>query len=121
MRRGCVLTNDDKPFYIDALEIVGNQGQHTVNLFELLRGEMAPNDQAEGVNPRVSIRYSWDGATFSDYEDYFLGKQGEYEWNTTVWQCGLGKYFTLEISTTEKIPFCIQNLKVEYSPAGNYT
>lgn len=121
MRRGCVLTNDDKPFYIDSLEIVGNQGQHTVNLFELLRGEMAPNDQAEGVNPRVSIRYSWDGATFSDYEDYFLGKQGEYEWNTVVWQCGLGKYFTLEISTTEKIPFCIQNLKVEYSPAGNFT
>lgn len=110
MRRGGVLTNNDCPFYIDAAELIVNNGQHSFN------------DQYYNLelNPRVSIRYSWDGSLFSDFEDYYLGKIGQYDYSTTAWHLGMGKYFTLEISTTEPIPFSIQNLKVQFSPCSNF-
>lgn len=108
LRRGGVLTTDDRPFYIDSAELICNQGQHSFN-------DQYTNKE---LNPRVSIRYSWDGATFSDYEDYYLGKIGQYDYSTTAWHLGMGKYFTLEISTTEPIPFAIENLKISYSPTS---
>lgn len=110
MRRGGVLTSVDCPFYIDSAELIVNNGQHSFN------------DQYGDLelNPRVSIRYSWDGATFSDYEDYYLGKIGRYDYSTTIWHLGMGKYFTLEISTTEPVPFSIENLKVAFSPCSNF-
>lgn len=110
LRRGGVLTTDDRPFYIDSAELICNQGQHSFN-------DQYTNKE---LNPRVSIRYSWDGATFSDYEDYYLGKIGQYDYSTTAWHLGMGKYFTLEISTTEPIPFAIENLKISYSPCSNF-
>lgn len=110
MRRGGVLTSNDCPFYIDSAELIVNNGQHSFN------------DQYDNLelNPRVSIRYSWDGSTFSDYEDYYLGKIGRYDYSTTVWGLGMGKYFTLEISSTESVPLSIENLKVAYSPCSNF-
>ena len=108
LRRGGVLVSDDQPFYIDSAELICNQGQHSFN-------DSYTNLE---LNPRVSIRYSWDGSTWSDYEDYYLGKIGNYDYSTTIWHCGMGKYFTLEVSTTEKIPFCLENLKVSFSPTS---
>lgn len=110
MRRGGVLTSADCPFYIDSAELIVNNGQQSFdNHYDNLE-----------LNPRVSIRYSWDGSTFSDYEDYYMGKIGRYDWSTTVWHLGMGKYFTLEISTTEPIPFAIENLKIAFSPCSNF-
>lgn len=108
MRRGAVLTSNDQPFYIDSAEIVCNNGQLSFDNHY---------DNIE-MNPRISVRYSWDGSTFSDYEDYYMGKLGRYDYTTTIWQLGMGSYFTIEISTTEPIPFSIQNLKVAYSPTS---
>jgi len=110
IRRGGVLTSQDCPFYIDSAEIICNNGQHSFN------------DQYTNLelNPRISIRYSWDGSTWSDYEDYYLGKIGQYDYSTTAWHLGMGKYFTLEISTTEEIPFAIENLKIAFSPCSNF-
>lgn len=108
MRRGAVLTSNDRPFYIDSAEIICNNGQLSFDNHY---------DNIE-MNPRISIRYSWDGSTFSDYEDYYMGKLGRYDYSTTIWQLGMGSYFTVEISTTEAIPFSIQNLKVAYSPTS---
>lgn len=105
MRRGSVLTSNDQPFYIDSAEIICNNGQLSFDNHY---------DNIE-MNPRISIRYSWDGATFSDYEDYYMGKLGRYDYSTVIWQLGMGSYFTLEVSTTEPIPFAIENLKVAYS------
>lgn len=110
MRRGAVLTSDDCPFFIDSAELIVNNGQHSFD---------DHYDNLE-LNPRVSIRYSWDGATWSDYEDEYLGKIGRYDYSTTFWQLGMGSYFTIEISTTEKIPFAIENLKIAWSPASNF-
>ena len=112
MRRGSVLTSDDCPFYIDSAELIVNNGQSSF-------GDLQPEIDLE-VNPRVQIRYSWDGSTWSDYEDYYLGKIGRYDYSTTIWQLGLGRFFTLEISTTEKIPFCIQNLKIDFDPCVSF-
>jgi hypothetical protein len=56
----------------------------------------------------------------SDYEDYYLGKIGRYDYSTTIWHLGMGKYFTLEISTTEPVPMAIENLKISYSPGSNF-
>lgn len=110
MRRGGVLTNNDCPFFIDSAELIVNNGQHSFD---------DHYDDLE-LNPRVSIRYSWDGSTWSDYEDYDLGKIGQYDYSTTIWQLGCGKYFTLEISTTENIPLAIENLKIQFTPGSNF-
>lgn len=110
MRRGSVLTSNDQPFYIDSAEIICNNGQLSFDNHY---------DNIE-MNPRISIRYSWDGATFSDYEDYYMGKLGRYDYSTVIWQLGIGSYFTLEVSTTEPIPFAIENFKVAYSPTSMF-
>lgn len=110
MRRGGVLTSNDCPFFIDSAEIICNNGQLSFDNHY---------DNIE-LNPRISIRYSWDGATMSDYEDYYMGKLGRYDYSTTIWQLGMGKYFTLEISTTEPVPFAIENLKVAFCPSSMF-
>lgn len=96
---------DGTPFYIDSLDIIMNNGQSGDYIVD---------------NPRINVRYSWDGATYSDMEEYNFGQLGKYDYVTTVWQCGLGKYFTLEVSTTEEIPLVIENLKINYSPCSNF-
>ena len=108
MRRGGVLTSNDSPFYIDMFKLVCNNGQHSFN------------DQYDNLelNPRVSFRYSWDGATFSDYEDAYMGKIGRYDYETTIYGCGFGRFFTLEVSTTESIPFSIENLQIKWTPSS---
>lgn len=108
MRRGGVLTSNDCPFYIDMLRLITNNGQHSFN------------DQYADLelNPRVSFRYSWDGATFSDYEDAYTGKIGRYDYETNIYGCGIGRFFTLEVSTTEPIPFAIENLQIKWSPTS---
>ena len=110
MRRGGVLTSNDQPFYIDDMRLIINNGQHSFN------------DQYDNLelNPRVSIRYSWDGSTWSDYEDAYMGKIGRYDYETNIYGCGMGRYFTLEISTTENIPMSIENLQISWSPCSNF-
>ena len=108
VRRGGVLTSDDMPFYIDWLRLITNNGQHSFN------------DQYTNLemNPRISFRYSWDGSTWSDYEDAYAGKIGQYDYETNVYGCGMGRFFTLEVSTTEEIPFAIENLQISWSPCS---
>lgn len=118
VRRGGVLTSNDQPFFIDSIELVCNNGQHDTKFASLNTGAMRQPDT--DLNPRINIRYSWDGATFSDYEDYYLGRVGDYEWTTVIYELGLGKFFTLEVSTTEKIPFSIENMKVQWSPSAMF-
>ena len=108
VRRGGVLTSNDMPFYIDWLRLITNNGQHSFN------------DQYTNLemNPRISFRYSWDGSTWSDYEDAYAGKIGQYDYETNVYGCGMGRFFTLEVSTTEEIPFAIENLQISWSPCS---
>lgn len=109
LRRGGVLTSNGMPFFINSANIIINNGQHSFN----------DNYSDFELNPRITIRYSWDGSTWSDYEDGYCGKIGEYEYNTIFYSLGFGKYFTLEISTTEEIPLSIMNLQINYSEGSN--
>ena len=108
MRRGAVLTSNDQPFYIDMLRLITNNGQLSFDNHY---------DNIE-LNPRISFRYSWDGSTFSDYSDAYSGKLGRYDYETVLYGCGFGRYFTLEVSTTEPIPFAIENLQIKWSPSS---
>lgn len=110
LRRGSVLTSDDCPFFIDSAQIITNNGQHSFD---------DHYDNME-LNPRIQIRYTWDGGNWSDYEDYYAGKIGQYDYSTTIWQLGLGSFFTLEISTTEAVPFAIENLKIQFEPCTSF-
>ena len=108
MRRGGVLTSNNCPFFIDELRLISNQGQHSFN-----------NSYTNlEMNPRVSFRWSWDGSTFSDYQDAYLGKIGNYTYDTSLFGLGMGTFFTLEISTTEPIPFAIESVMINYSPCS---
>lgn len=120
MRRGGVMTSNDQPFFIDSAEVIVNNGQQQTKFFNLVNNDPIAQPEQPDLNPRVVFRYSWDGGNFCDYFDEFLGKVGEYEWSTTVYELGRGRYFTLEISTTEKIPFSIQNLKVAWCPSAEF-
>lgn len=115
-RRGGVLTSNDCPFYIDSAEIICNAGQHSFDNYNKLIHDNYDQD----FNPRISIRYCWDGGNWSDYEDLYLGKIGQYDYSVTSWHLGMGSYFTLEISTTEPVPFAIENLKIAFSPCSNF-
>lgn len=104
LRRGAIITNQDLPFFIDALSVITNNGQ--TGGFD---GE-----------PKVYIRYQWDGSIWSDYELGYTGKTGQYDYETTFYGLGMGKYFTLEISTTDPVPFTIQNLKLNWTGGSNF-
>lgn len=110
LRRGGMLTSNDCPFYIDLLRLVTNNGQHSFN------------DQYDNLelNPRLSFRYSWDGSTWSDYEDAYGGRIGRYDYETIIYGCGMGRFFTLEVSTTEPIPFSIESLEISWSPTSMF-
>ena len=114
------MTSNDQPFFIDSAEVIVNNGQQQTKFFNLVNNDPVEQPEQPDLNPRVVFRYSWDGGNFCDYFDGFLGKVGEYEWSTTVYELGRGRYFTLEISTTEKIPFSIQNLKVAWCPSAEF-
>ena len=116
MRRGSVLVNGDMPFYIDHFRLICNNGQTAYNKKP---GDFL-NIDGSNKNPRISFRYSWDGANFSDYEDAYMGTTGNYEYVTDIYGCGMGRYFTLEISTTESIPFAIENLQVSWAGCSNF-
>lgn len=120
MRRGGVLTSNDQPFFIDCAEIIVNNGQQQTKFFNLKDNEPIEQPDQPDLNPRVELRYSWDGGNFCDPFEIFLGKVGEYQWNSTVYELGRGRYFTLEISTTEKIPFCLQNLKISWCQSAEF-
>ena len=108
MRRGGVITNNNQPFFIDELKLIGNNGQHSFN-----------NSYTDlEMNPRVSFRWSWDGATFSDYQDAYLGKIGNYSFDTSLFGLGMGSFFTLEISSTEPIPLSFESIELSWSPSS---
>ena len=108
MRHGGVLTNNNQPFFIDELKLIGNNGQHSFN-----------NSYTDlEMNPRVSFRWSWDGATFSDYQDAYLGKIGNYSFDTSLFGLGMGSFFTLEISSTEPIPLSFESIELSWSPSS---
>lgn len=93
LRRGGVIYNNYSNFYIDALTIEMNNGQCYGNV-------------------NVAMKYTTDGTTWSDIEVLPVGSMGEYDYDCTFYQFGIGKCFTIELSTTDNFPFTLMGIKM---------
>ena len=93
-RVGGVIFSDHLNFVCDWVQIVTNNGQNN-----------AVNEDA-----LISLRWTFDGATWSDMELAPLGKVGQYDFETIFYNLGWGKYLTLEISCTENCPFSLMGI-----------
>lgn len=100
LRAGGIVSADNLHFYLNNVELQMNNGQ-----FDNL------NPDKEAL---ISMRFSADGASYSDYEVVSIGKQGEYDYDAIWYNFGLCKFLTLEFSTTDDIPFSIYGLNMNY-------
>jgi len=90
------------PFYCDSLKLITNNGQ-------------VPTPD---VNPRISLRYSWDGSTWLDQEIGTVGEIGRYEWITQWWNLGMGSVLMLEFSSSDPWNFSIIDAKIQGEPCN---
>lgn len=100
-RRGGVISADFGPWYCDALKLILNSGQvKDINL-----------------DPKVSMRYSWDGGTtWSNQWIGSIGRQGMYSWLVQWDNMGMGEELTIEISSTDNWPMSIIAGKIQGEP-----
>lgn len=101
-RRSGVMLMDYSPFYCSDLKLICNSGE-------------IPNPD---LNPKVTLRWSWNGSNWSDQEVGLLGTQGRYDWMTEWWNLGYGELLTLEIACSDPVDFCILNAKLQVEPCG---
>lgn len=90
------------PFYCDNLKLITNNGQVPDNV----------------TNPRVTLRYSWDGSTWLDQEIGTVGEIGRYDWITEWWQLGMGSVLMLEFSSSDPWDFSIIDAKIQGEPCN---
>lgn len=102
LRRGGALYSDNSPFYCDAVNITLNNGQI----------------DNPTLDPRVMMRYSADGNSWTDMEIGSMGAIGRYDTQTTWWRLGLCRYLTIEISCSDPVDFAIVSAKIEASPCN---
>lgn len=102
LRRGGALYSDNSPFYCDALNVTLNNGQIDDPVIE----------------PRVMMRYSTDGNSWTDMELGTMGAMGRYDHQTTWWNLGLCRYLTIEISCSDPVDFAIVSAKINASPCN---
>lgn len=95
-RIGGMIYSNHNNFYIDALTIEMNNGQ-------------APKTNNEDCY--ISMRFTPDGSDWSDLEILNIGRAGEYDYDCTFYQFGMAKHFTIELSTTNNIPFALYGIK----------
>lgn len=93
-RVGGVIFSDHLNFACDWVQLVTNNGQNS-NILE---------------DAMCCMRWSFDGATFSDLETAPMGKVGEYQYETIWYNLGFGRYLTLELSCTENCPFTLMGI-----------
>ena len=94
-RVGGVILSDYLNFVCDYVQIFTNNGQN--------------NAIAESA--KITIRYSFDGATFSTIEQVPIGRIGQYDYETMFWIGEFGKFLTLEISCSEPCPFALMGIQ----------
>lgn len=88
------------PFYCDSIKLMTNNGQ-------------VP---AYGFNPKVSLRYSWNGMDWLDQEIGTVGQLGYYDWVTQWWKIGMGSILMLEFSSSDPWDFSIIGAKIQGEP-----
>jgi len=102
LRRGGALYSDNSPFYCDSVNITLNNGQI----------------DNQTLDPRVMMRYSTDGNSWTDLEVGSMGGIGRYDHQTTWWNLGLCRYLTIEVSCSDPVDFSIVSAKIQASPCN---
>ena len=103
LRRGGIIYSDNSYFYIDDIEVNTNNGQY---------------ENIKYKNADMMMRYSTDGSTWSDLEVVDIGKTGDYDFDCVFYNFGLARYFTLELSCTDNIPFSLYSIKINAEPCA---
>lgn len=100
LRRGGIIQSNYSTFFIDSIEVMTNNGQY----------KYLPEEEAQ-----MMMRFSTDGATWSDNEVVEIGYVGNYDYDTIFYNFGMAKDFTLELSCTDNVPFALYGIKIDAS------
>lgn len=98
LRRGGIVQSNHQHFFIDSIEVLTNNGQY----------RYIPKGPAQ-----MMMRYSVDGSTWSDHEVVDIGAVGEYDYDCIFYDFGMAKEFTVELSSTDNIPFALYAIKID--------
>jgi hypothetical protein len=92
------MASSGRAMYLDSINVQMNAGQY----------EKLPNRPAN-----VMMRFSADGASWSDFEVVEVGSVGEYDSDLTFYDFGMAQVFQIELSTTENFQFALYGLKMQ--------
>lgn len=94
-RTGGVIYSNHSNFYIDAITVEMNNGQYPAT---------------GNKDCYMSMRYTADGSDWSDLEIVNIGRAGDYDYDCVFYNLGVAKHFSIELSTTDNIPFSLYGL-----------
>ncbi len=97
-RAGGIISSDNKPFKIGSIKLITNNGDYK-NLV----------DHA----PKVTLRYSRDGTTWTMSSTYSLGSAGRYDYDTVFRNLGKARYLAVEVGSSENIGFALYGIDVK--------
>jgi len=97
MRVGGMLSSDNRPFKVNRLQLITNNGEYPLT--------------SDEVN--FNLQICRDGATFEPETIEYLGDNGEYDYDPVFKHLGKAKYFTIKVSTSSNIPFALYGIDVQ--------
>lgn len=97
-RAGGIMSSDNKTFKIGSIKLITNNGDYKNVL-----------DHA----PKVTLRYSRDGTTWTMSSTYSLGSAGRYDYDTVFRNLGKARYLAVEVGSSENIGFALYGIDVK--------
>lgn len=96
-RAGGIMSSDNKPFKIGSVKLITNNGDYKHVLDH---------------SPKVSLRYSRDGSTWTMTSTYSLGNAGRYDYDTVFRNLGKARYLSVEVGTSDNVGFALYGIDV---------
>lgn len=104
-RAGGMLSSDHKVFKIGKLKILSNNGE-----YKLIKDRPA----------LVTLRYTKDGCNWETVGTHSLGSVGNYDYDLIFKNLGKAKYLTVEVGTSENIPFALYGMDISATVCNGY-
>lgn len=102
IRRGGAILDNFSPFFIDSVKFIISNGYA----------------EADTFNPSLMMRYSTDSVRFWNERIGYMGRRGQYDYETVFHKLGLARTFNLELSCSENVPFDILGCVIAYQSGG---
>ena len=103
-RVGGIVSSDHKPFKVASVRLLTNNGDYKKYV---------------GKPARVSMRYSRNGTTWYSMAVRSLGRAGQYGYDTTFRNLGRAEHFSVEISSSDNIPFALYGIDIDPIRTGS--